>query len=194
MISASSVKARNLAANPKATLHWQVSEETGFDSLIIWGRGNVHDDVDDKKPAATKKTNKSGWTTVGNNGAKGCLLHGPNCGHSTEDCRTLQKQAKKMKGGHKPDGAGSSGKKCGNKTWDRKAAEAKASSSKEIATFIKKAIAKGVAKELNAAERKRKADDSSSDEEGELHCMDLKDFNYEDMENLKIDSEDDVSV
>ena len=99
-----------------------------------------------------------------------------------------------MKGERKPDRASSSGKKCGNKTWDCKAAEAKASSSKEIAAFVKTAIAKGVAKELNAAQRKRKANDSSSDKEGELHCIDLKDFNYEDMENLKISSDDDVSV
>ena len=40
--------------------------------------------------------------------------------------------------------------------------------------------------------KKRKSDTESSDDD--LNVFDLKDFNYEDMENLKIDSNDDISV
>ncbi len=52
---------------------------------------------------------------------------------------------------------------------------------------------KGVKKDLKAMAKKRKASEDS-ESAGELHGFekfDLKDFNYEDMENLKID--DDVN-
>ena len=56
---------------------------------------------------------------------------------------------------------------------------------------VAKGIKKGVKAELKAfSEKKRKAD--SDDEEGEVNAFDLADFNYEDMENLKID--DEVSI
>ena len=67
--------------------------------------------------------------------------------------------------------------------------------------LIKAAVAKGVRKELNSISKaaKRKSDDSS-DEEGEVNAfaeqldMDLKGFNYEDVENLKLDDSSTVSV
>ena len=48
---------------------------------------------------------------------------------------------------------------------------------------------------MNAIAKKRKSDDSS--EEGEIKCMDLddfdlKDFNYEEMDKMKLD--DEVSI
>lgn len=49
MLGAESAKAKNLAGNPKASYHWQVSEATGFDSLILWGTGEVFADLDTKK-------------------------------------------------------------------------------------------------------------------------------------------------
>lgn len=125
-----------------------------------------------------------------------CLLHGPNT-HPTSECRTLQAEAKRLKGSGTESGL--SKKKFGNKTWNRKATENKIASSKEINAFIKKAIAKGVKKELNSADRKRKADDSSI-EDGELCLLEdqeLKDFNYADMDKLTIDDKDvtdDISI
>ena len=63
----------------------------------------------------------------------------------------------------------------------------------DLAAFVQKEVAKGVKASLAAsAAKKRKSDSESSDED--LNMFDLKDFNYEDMENLKIDSEDDISV
>ena len=52
---------------------------------------------------------------------------------------------------------------------------------------MKKEVKKGV--KLYA--KKRKSDESSDDD---LNAFDLKDFNYDDMDNLKIDSEDEFSV
>ena len=111
----------------------------------------------------------------------------------------LQSQAKPLKDERSPDRQGSSDKKpYGNKTWSRKAEDNKQNSKKELNAIVKKAIAKGVRKELNSIQTKRKSDDSSSDEEGEINMLEnmdfsLKDFNYEDMDKLKIDS-DEVSV
>ena len=55
---------------------------------------------------------------------------------------------------------------------------------------IKKGIQKGV-KELAAYEKKRKSDEDSDDDlNAFLGKNDLEDFNYSDMDNLKIDSDD----
>lgn len=47
MCGGTSVKARNLAANPNVALHWQVTA-TG-DGLEVWGTATVHDDLDTKR-------------------------------------------------------------------------------------------------------------------------------------------------
>ena len=61
-----------------------------------------------------------------------------------------------------------------------------------MASFIKKSVAKGVQKELNSIDKKRKAKDDKLD----LNAFDgdLKGFNYEDMDNLKIESDDETLV
>jgi nitroimidazol reductase NimA-like FMN-containing flavoprotein (pyridoxamine 5'-phosphate oxidase superfamily) len=42
-------KVANLRANPAVCLHWQVTEATGWDSLIAWGRAAVLSDLEDKR-------------------------------------------------------------------------------------------------------------------------------------------------
>lgn len=42
-------KVRNLAAQPRVCIHYQVAAATGWDSLIIWGTGAVLDAVADKR-------------------------------------------------------------------------------------------------------------------------------------------------
>jgi hypothetical protein len=123
-----------------------------------------------------------------------CMLHGHG-NHDTSDCKALQKEAKRIKAKHDSnDGGGKPPFK--NKSWNKKAQDNKQDSRKEMNAIVKKAIAKGVRKEMNAIAKasKRKAEDDDSSEEGELNALDLdlSDFNYEDMENLKID--DEVSV
>jgi general stress protein 26 len=47
MIGANSVKAKNVAINPKVALHWQVTEVG--DGLEVWGTASFHDDVETKR-------------------------------------------------------------------------------------------------------------------------------------------------
>ena len=97
-----------------------------------------------------------------------------------------------------------------NKTWKRDADQKTTASKKELAAFVRKQACK----ELYAFNKKRKAaetppssdEDESSvaslhnvealtrQEEGEVDEINLAGFNYGDMDNLKIDSGDDVSV
>ncbi|MBD30009.1 MAG: hypothetical protein CL453_03445 [Acidimicrobiaceae bacterium] len=49
MVGANSVKSKNIAHFPSVSLHWQVSQETGFDSLMIWGQAELFTDIDTKK-------------------------------------------------------------------------------------------------------------------------------------------------
>ena len=146
------------------------------------------------KPAAKKSGhgNKSGKKSTDNKGKSEhfCLHHGKNSSHNTEDCHKMINEAKLLK---KADGKGdgkSGNGKCGNKTWSRKADEASKAAKQDLASFIRKEIKKGVKKDLKAISKKRKSSKDSEDSEGELHAFDLKDFNYQDMENLKIDDDE----
>ena len=47
MLGASSVKARNVAANPNVALHWQVTEVG--DGVELWGTGELFTDLDTKR-------------------------------------------------------------------------------------------------------------------------------------------------
>ena len=47
MVGTDSVKARNVADNPKVALHWQVTENG--DGVEVWGTGEVFDDLDTKR-------------------------------------------------------------------------------------------------------------------------------------------------
>ena len=49
MLGVNSVKAKNIAQNPKVSYHWQVGPETGFDSLMVWGTGEVFSDLETKR-------------------------------------------------------------------------------------------------------------------------------------------------
>lgn len=49
MIEVDSAKAKNVAVNPQVSCHWMVGEDTGMDSLIIWGNAEVVSDIPTKK-------------------------------------------------------------------------------------------------------------------------------------------------
>ena len=151
----------------------------------------------DAKPAAKKTNNGKG--NNGNNGKKPnnhkkapngdkcCLLHGKG-GNSTDECCALQEQTKRLK--TKKDGNSSKksySKQSGIKTWSLKAKDEETSTKADLAAFVKKEVKKGA--QLYA--KKRKSDKSSDDD---LNAFDLKDFDYDQMDNLKIDSEDEFSV
>ena len=140
--------------------------------------------VDHSQKSSSSSSNKHKKAkTKGSARDKYCLVHGRGS-HTSDECEVLKKRAEEYKSG-KP----STGGRFGNKTWSRKADESTKSSKKDLAAFIKKAVASGVKKELNSVDKKRKA---KSDDDYDLHAFDedLKGFNYSDMENLKIDSDD----
>ena len=117
-----------------------------------------------------------------------CSYHGPNWSHNTSECRVVASGKDKEKDG-----------KFSNKTWTRKAEESTSKSKKELAAFLAKSVQKQVLASIQ--KKKKRKSDESDDEEGECHLVDildsdLKGFNYEDMNNLKIDDDasDEISV
>ena len=153
----------------------ETAEETNFKS--VEGKKKSSSDKSKTDKSKDKPSAKKGRTPFY------CKTHGPNYTHDTADCRA----------GNKDQLEGSK-----NKVWKRKSEESKASTKKELAALVSKAVAKGVKKELAAISKgKRKSEDS--DEDGECYLLssvvdgDLDGFNYEEMENLKIDSDDEAS-
>lgn len=47
MVGAESVKARNIAHQPKVAMHWQVSE--AGDGVAVWGTASLHADLETKR-------------------------------------------------------------------------------------------------------------------------------------------------
>ena len=121
-------------------------------------------------------------------------IHG-NCSHTTEECRTIQNEAKCAKtnasGGKQQVSSDKIKSNSNNKTWSRKAEEAKKDAQSDRAAFVQKEVAKNYMKMVKA-HKKRKSDSDSDD--GSLAAFDLSDFNYEDMENLSIEDNTEVSV
>lgn len=136
---------------------------------------------------ASKDQKKSGSSKGKSSGKKYCHLHGEGS-HDSNECKVLQAQAKKLKAseGGKSDG------KFKNKSWTRKADEQRNKSKKELQAFMKKAVKK----ELNALSKKRKSEEKSDDEDeasvNNIEEVDLSGFNYTDMDNLKIESDDET--
>ena len=151
-------------------------------------------DADKNTKSVAKKGNKGdgkGKKSSGNGKSEYfCLYHGKNSSHNTDDCHKMINDAKRLKQAN-GNGDGKSNGKYGNKTWSRKADEAKKATNKDLASFIRKEIKKGV-KDLKAFSKKRKSSDDESGSDGEVMAFDLKDFNYQDMENLKIDDDDSI--
>jgi len=143
-----------------------------------------------KKAKAEKKHEKS----ASSDGLKHCLLHGDNHTHVTDECHVLKKQARAMR--HRDDDDRKPPYK--NKSWKRDADKGTSSSKKELAAFVRKQACK----ELHAFAKKHKASSEEDEEEDEKSTgslnhfedgeIDLSAFNYSEMDNLKIDSDDDT--
>ena len=146
--------------------------------------------IDHNETNRSSGNNKKKSKTSGK--GKYCLLHGPNT-HPTDECKVLKAKAEDLKGGSSSSNNKKKGGKFGNKTWTKKAEESTNKDKKELAAFIKKAVAQGVQKELHSIDKKRKSD-------FDLNAFDtdnLKEFNYK-MGGLKVSddssSDDDSSV
>lgn len=138
---------------------------------------------EDFEPATSKNTKQkgqgSGKSKSNNgdgNGQKTCIIHGKGS-HSTDECRTVLAKL----------GKGSSDN--GNKTWSRKAQEAKAKAKNDLKAYVQKAIRE----EVNSIAKKRKtsANDLNALEE-EFDDIDLSKFDEDDiMQAVEGESEDD---
>ncbi len=152
---------------------------------------DFHPDKNNKKTTQKPKADKKEKSSS-SEGPKHCLLHGDNYTHTTNECHVLKKQAKSLR--HQDDDDRKPPYK--NKSWKRDAEKGTSSSKKELAAFVRKQARK----ELHAFAKKRKASSSEDDEEGSagsLHNLeageiDLAAFNYSEMDDLKIDSDDDT--
>ena len=122
---------------------------------------------DSKSNSSSKKKSSSSGK-----GSKWCDRH-EWCNHTTDACEALKREAKKAK---YSSSKGKDSKSHSNKVWSRKAEEAKEKSKKELAAFITKAVAKGVAKELASVEKKKR---KASDDGEDLDLACLEGFNYE---------------
>ena len=149
----------------------------------------------DQVAGEAKKGNGKKAVKNNNNtsGQKFCLLHGNNNTHAMDECNMLKAQAKKLK----DNTGGNSGKAKGkgkNKTWKNKSKDKTDKSKEELAAFVKKASKSGLQQSLKSIDKKHKS--NSDDDSMDLHAMDieLKEFNYEDMENLVIDDKEDGEV
>ena len=185
-----------------------VNEVVGFLEQIENAEEFDNQKVDHNQKAPTDNKKKKHSQSKG----KYCMLHGKG-NHTTEECNTLKEQTKKIKSGSSGGNGNGGNKKFGNKSWTRKASDSTSSNKKELAAFIKKSVAEKVSKEMNALDKKRKADNDTdgfafdakppaqkpappkrqvkfSNELSEMLLGDLKGFNYKDMDDLKIESDD----
>ena len=144
------------------------------------------------KDGQGKKGNKNSGSKKESGEVLYCALHGKGS-HSTNDCKTIQSEVKRLKTERSGSQQGSNNKSS-SKTWSKKANDEKKKARSDMNAFIKKEVAKGIkkgVKELAAFDKKRKSDDDSDDDLNAFLGEDkIEDFDYSDMDNLKIDSDD----
>ena len=105
------------------------------------------------------------------------MLHGEG-NHSTEECKKLQQEAKRLKANDKkPDG----NKFSKGQNWKSKAELAKTKTKNDLAVYIKRAVA-AETKKANKGSKKRKSKDDDSVGSlamvERLEDLELEDFNY----------------
>jgi hypothetical protein len=123
-----------------------------------------------------------------------CSKHGPNFAHDTKDGKVL---ANKKSGNYSDKN-----KPSGNKTWTCNAEESSGFTKKELAALVQKAAKKEVqkqSKEVASISKKRKNNESSNKDNDNNECFllktltkDLEGFNYEKMDYLKIEDDNEV--
>jgi hypothetical protein len=140
------------------------------------------------KPASSNGNNKKSSSNKDSGNTKGsskyCALHGKG-NHSTDDCRTIKSEVKKLKSNDsKPSGTDRNVRFASkNKTWSKKAEDYKQKSQKELNAMGK--VVEKLKKEVNALTKKRKSEDSDEEElhavERQLEAIDMNGFDIEDL-------------
>jgi hypothetical protein len=124
-----------------------------------------------------------------------CVIHGKNCGHSTDECKLVLGMVNPEKRQEKKVSFKDGRRSSTNKSWSRKSDEAKDKTKKDLAAFIGKLVKK----ELNAVQksdkekRKKKDDDDEDDDDKSVNAFDLSTLDYDDMANLTINDDAKVS-
>ena len=128
--------------------------------------------VDSKKKGNGKKNPSN--TNKGKYGTKYCMIHGEG-GHTTDDCHTVKAKLGKNSSGNP------------NKSWSRKADDAKKKTAKDLKSYVKKAIRE----EVHAITKKRKTAELDMNAlEKEFEDIDLSQFDEDDlMKGIESDSE-----
>jgi hypothetical protein len=180
------------AGSPSAVVDFMEQVETAedFDGQVVERSvGNSHH----KK----KSSNGNGKDDNTSKTGKYCQLHGKG-NHSTDDCRTIKSEVKKLKStDSKPSGSGSVRFASKNKTWSKKAEDYKQKSQKELNAMGK--VVEKLKKEVNALTKKRKSEDSDEEElhaiERKIEAIDMNGFDIEDLKKSMKDTDpDDISV
>lgn len=109
--------------------------------------------------------------------------------HSTDECTQLKSEAKKVKASFDSNSKKGSGLPK-NKMWTKKVNDAMKNNKKELSSFVKKAAKASIKAKLKATNKKCNSS-SDSDNEFDLNVVNLKDFNYKDMENLNLNNVED---
>jgi hypothetical protein len=154
-------------------------DKTPIEVITFMEQIETAEEAEPRKDPPTKKNKKGSHSKESGSTKekKYCEIHGLGS-HTTAECRS--KKSGNSSGGDK--------KKFSNKTWSKKAADAKAEVKAEMNAFITKAVANGVRKELAAISKKRKAAAEDSLDLNAFDVMegDLDGFNYEDMEKMDL--------
>jgi hypothetical protein len=134
-----------------------------------------------KAPQAQTQAPKANKKPKGN--YKFCLKHG-RCAHTTDECEDIK--AALANNGGKPNTNGYSKQPYKNKTWTSQAQQAK-TNQQSMYSMVKRAV-----REIASNPPKRKAKGDAFMVDGPEHgeVVDLSDFNYAEMDNLKIESDD----
>jgi hypothetical protein len=143
------------------------------------GKASVNDEDNQKGSSKGKKNGKSPAKKSAN---KYCAYHGPNNTHDTKECKVLKTLREQKKDKDEKSGGSK------NKSWSRKADEAKKKSEKELNALIDKAVKTKVKETLAAISKKRQSDDESDDEMNKL------DLSQMDFDRMSKNENDDDSV
>ena len=134
------------------------------------GNGKNRGKSDDEKTSKRNRGGpKSGTVGEGATAEYDCLYHGKNKTHTTDQCKVLINQAKKMAAAHANAGPDAKRQKFGNKSWrrDTDAEAEKKKKKEELHAFITSSINQA----LEGASKKRKKSDMDDDN--------LDNFNYD---------------
>ena len=149
------------------------------------------DDYQAAPEAKKQKTSHKSSSQHASSSSKTCMIHGKGS-HSTEECKTVKAMIANNGDQKKPSFNKSYSKKPSfkNKTWT-KPNDKKATTPKDLKAYVNEAIQEAFANQLSHF----KSDKSSNEDDKSVESMNnietsIADFNYEDMDNIHQDSDD----